>query len=81
AALPLDRETSLTVTGSEGYSCVVNITSGRADVSDATCPDRLCVHQKRISREGETIVCLPARIVIEIKGTEAGTGLYDGISR
>ncbi len=81
AVLPLDRDTSLTVNGYGGYTCLVNITSGRVNVTEATCPDKLCVRQKSISKNGETIVCLPARIVIEIEtSAERGLSDYDGIS-
>ena len=79
--LPLNQDTALTVTGYGGNTCLVNITSGRADVTEASCPDKLCVHQKSISRSGETIVCLPARIVIEVQaGTDRGILEYDAVS-
>ncbi len=80
-SLPLDRDESLTVKGHGGMSCLVDITSGRADVTEADCPDKLCVRQKSIGSYGETIVCLPARIVIEIKGGEASENLYDAVSQ
>ncbi|KAI4447103.1 hypothetical protein C823_001622 [Eubacterium plexicaudatum ASF492] len=45
----------------------------------ADCPDQLCVHQKAISGQGETIVCLPNKIVVEIaEGEDAD---LDAISR
>ena len=33
----------------------------------ADCPDKLCVHQHAISANGETIVCLPNKVVAEVK--------------
>ena len=44
------------------------ISNGKADMTEADCPDKLCVHQKAISREKETIVCLPNKIVAEVIG-------------
>ncbi len=32
----------------------------------ADCPDRLCVHSGRITSPGESIVCLPNRVMVEI---------------
>ena len=32
------------------------------------CPDQLCVHQQAISKESQTIVCLPNKVVAEVTG-------------
>lgn len=58
---------------------VLKISGHKAKMIKADCPDKLCVHQKAISRQGETIVCLPNKIVVEIEGTK-DAGL-DSISR
>ena len=41
------------------------IKNGMAYVETATCPDGICAGHKPISREGESIVCLPHRVVIK----------------
>lgn len=46
------------------------IQDGKADVTEADCPDELCVKQKAINKNGETIVCLPHRVVVEIESEE-----------
>ena len=46
------------------------IKNGKADMTEANCPDLLCVHQKAISHQGETIVCLPNKIVVSVAGGE-----------
>ena len=38
--------------------------------SFADCPDKLCVHQKAVSRDGESIICLPNKVVVSIEGGE-----------
>ncbi|MCR5675892.1 MAG: NusG domain II-containing protein [Lachnospiraceae bacterium] len=48
----------------------VVIENGTCRVSEADCPDRICVERGRISVSGETIVCLPHRLVIEVIGAE-----------
>ena len=45
---------------------ILQIRDHEADMVDADCPDRLCVDMKPISAEGETIVCLPHRVVAEV---------------
>ena len=34
-------------------------------MTEADCPDQLCVHQKAVDAAGGTIVCLPNKVVIE----------------
>ena len=42
------------------------ISNGKAYVSDADCPNHDCVRVRAISSEGETIICVPNRVVISI---------------
>ncbi|WP_461812051.1 NusG domain II-containing protein [Faecalimonas sp.] len=42
------------------------IKNGKADVIDAKCPDKICVKQKPISKSGESIVCLPNKVIITV---------------
>lgn len=43
------------------------IKDGKAYISEANCPDKICVAHREISKTGETIVCLPHKLVVEIK--------------
>ena len=49
-------------------SNTVVVESGKIRVSDADCPDKVCVDMGLKSRRGETITCLPHKLVIEIQG-------------
>lgn len=55
----------------DGYN-ILMISEGTASVLDADCPDRLCVRQKEISHKGESIICLPHKLVILIESMEEG---------
>ena len=61
-----------------GYTLTVSLTetfSGEMGlrVSESDCPTQDCVHTGEISRSGQSIVCLPARIIIQLEGgTESG---------
>ena len=44
------------------------IRDGEAWIEEADCPDGLCIRQGRISRTGESILCLPHELVITIAG-------------
>ncbi|HHV46911.1 MAG TPA: NusG domain II-containing protein [Tissierellia bacterium] len=62
-----------------GYN-LIEIGDGKVRVIEADCPDQLDVKQGYISKVGEIIVCLPNRLVVEIKGVGVETEI-DGISR
>lgn len=44
------------------------IKGGKAFVETATCPDGICAAHSPINRNGESIVCLPHRVVITVVG-------------
>lgn len=47
------------------------IKDGIADMISADCPDKLCVHQKAISGNGEMIVCLPNKVIVTVKDSDS----------
>lgn len=49
-----------------GYN-IVHIQNGKIWIHEATCPDKICLNQGKISRDGEIIVCLPNKMMIQIK--------------
>jgi hypothetical protein len=68
---PLSQEQTVSICDSEGkVTNTLVIRDGKADMTEADCPDKLCVHQKAISVEQENIVCLPNRVVVTVTGSE-----------
>ena len=55
--------------GNEGRNRLV-IENGEAYISEASCPDKICVSHKSISNVNESIVCLPNKVVVEIISDE-----------
>ena len=47
---------------------VVVIENGKVCVTEANCPDGICEEYRPISYIGQTIICLPHKVVIEIVG-------------
>lgn len=45
----------------------VIIKDGYVFVESATCKNQICVKHKKISKSGESIVCLPNKVTVEIK--------------
>ncbi|MGN0383044.1 MAG: NusG domain II-containing protein [Eubacterium sp.] len=58
------------VIGTDSEYNVLIINNGKAMVTDATCPDKICVHEKSISKNGESIICLPHKLVIRVISSE-----------
>lgn len=44
----------------------------------ANCPDKLCVHQGKIDKAGESIICLPNKIIVEITGKKSDVDAVSG---
>lgn len=61
-----------------GGTNILQIKEGKADMTEADCPDKLCVHQKAVSKNGESIICLPNKVVIEVKSSEQSA--YDAVT-
>ena len=57
-----------------GGSNVLEIKDGRARLIEATCPNHLCIGQGWVQYNGQSIVCLPNRLSVTIRG---GKGEYD----
>lgn len=61
------------------YKNKVCLGHGQVYVEEANCPDQYCVKHAPISKEGEVIVCLPARLLLSIGGGEEAE--WDAISK
>lgn len=76
AGYPLDVDASYTITGADGGMNLLVIEDGAARIEEASCPDGVCVHTGRIRRNGQSIVCLPNQVVVEIvSDTENSSGV------
>lgn len=47
----------------------VHVEPGRIAVTQANCPDGICVAQGAIDRGGVPIICMPHRLVVKIEGS------------
>lgn len=62
----LSEDRIVSVQTSDGGYNLVLINGGSARVTDADCPDKLCIRQRSISKNGESIICLPHKLVVQI---------------
>ncbi|MCD8146292.1 MAG: NusG domain II-containing protein [Clostridiales bacterium] len=70
ATLPLDEDATYAVQGEDGVTNLVVIEDGTVHMEEADCPDQLCVKQGKIRYAGDSLICLPNRVVVEISGED-----------
>ena len=71
---------SFTVTDGKGHENTVAVEPGRIRVSEANCPDHVCVQTGWISNGLRPIVCLPAKLRIQMTDTtQAETETVDAL--
>ncbi len=46
----------------------ISIRDGAVQMSRADCSDQICVRQGKVSAQGDTIICLPNRVVVRVSG-------------
>ncbi|MGD9568493.1 MAG: NusG domain II-containing protein [Sedimentibacter sp.] len=63
-------ETEFTVDIGSGRYNTVHIENGKVWIHEATCPDKICLNQGKISQDGEIIVCLPNKLMVQIKDNQ-----------
>ena len=64
---PLSKSGTFPLNGGTNILVVEN---GEAWVTEANCPDKICMAMGKISRNGEFIACLPNRLLIVVEGGE-----------
>ena len=62
----LTEEKKITIDGQ--YHLTVTRTRDGVSVTESDCPGQDCVHTGRITRAGQSIVCLPEQVVVTLEG-------------
>ena len=62
---------------SNGCTLRVTFTADSVQVTSSDCPTQDCVRTGAITRSGQSIVCLPARLIVQLTGGPAGDGGVD----
>lgn len=63
---PLNKDKTFKIKIDEDEYNVVEIKNKEVRMKEANCRDLLCTHMPSIKKVGETIVCLPHRLILEI---------------
>jgi hypothetical protein len=62
--LPLNKDAEYDIDSGGRHNRII-IKDRKCHMEEANCPDGLCLKQAEIKSGGQTIVCLPNRVVIE----------------
>ena len=65
--LPLNKDTRI-VLGEGAHTNTLVIENGSARVVEASCPDQICVNHGAVRYNGESIVCLPHKLIVTVEG-------------
>lgn len=63
--ISIDEETEFKIKDGSGYN-IVKVHDGGVEVTEANCPDKVCVNTGHISKPSQTIVCVPNKLSIKI---------------
>ncbi|MBE6623013.1 MAG: NusG domain II-containing protein [Ruminococcaceae bacterium] len=63
---PIEKDAQIEIKSKSGENLLV-IKDKTADVISASCPDGICVHHRPIQNGGESIICLPNKVVVEVR--------------
>lgn len=77
--LSLSADTTIDIPGAGGTN-TLRIKNGQASITEADCPDKLCVHQSSIRHNGESLVCLPHKVIVKVTADASDDDL-DGIAK
>lgn len=68
--LDLSRDQEVTIQGAHNGTNTLVIKNGEIWCADASCPDKICVHQGKQSMDGDSITCLPNLMFVWVIGKE-----------
>ena len=69
ARFPLNEDREFVIAYLKNSNVLV-IEDGYAYIREASCPDGLCIHQGKINKSGQMLVCLPNQVVVQIEGPD-----------
>ncbi len=73
-SLRLDKDQEIIILNGE---MLIEIKEGRIRVRESDCPRKICVNTGWIKTPGQVIVCVPNKVLVEIKS--AGSPFLDAV--
>jgi hypothetical protein len=76
--LSLDKAGEIKIKTTSGY-CLMQVEGRRVRIKAADCPKNLCMAQGWISAAGESIICLPHRVIVAIEPVSGDDSQTDAV--
>lgn len=76
----INDKQEIKIKSKEGYN-IVKIHDKGVEIIEASCPDKVCIHQGFITKSSESIVCLPNKVHIKITTEDNHESEEDVISK
>ena len=70
-SLKINENKTIEIKDNDEYNIIV-VENGKVYMKDANCNDKICVKTGKIYGAGQSIICLPHKIVVEISGEKKG---------
>lgn len=77
--LPLSEDTVREIKTDNGTNTLV-ISDGSAVMTQADCPDGICANHKPINKTGESIICLPHKVVVTVMNDKSNDNDIDAVA-
>ncbi|MCM1114031.1 MAG: NusG domain II-containing protein [Clostridium sp.] len=78
--LSLTEDTTRQIETDNGGVNVLVIKDGTAVMTQANCPDGICTNHNPIKRSGESIICLPHKVVITVENEKNNNNEVDAVA-
>lgn len=68
------QDQTIEVVQENGHTNYITIKDGKVSMAFSNCQNQVCVNSGAISQTKDSIVCLPNKVMIEIKGSDKNEG-------
>lgn len=79
--MPLDINAVYNVESGGEVTNTVEVKNGSVSVTYANCPDQICVNHRPVNLSGESIICLPNRVVVSVVEADGRESEIDGVAQ
>lgn len=62
---PLDKDGKYRIETDDDIN-IIEIKDGQVFMKEASCPDKLCIKQGKINKNGQSVICLPNKTVVKV---------------
>lgn len=80
ATYSMEQDGEYTIEGKNDGRNIVVIKDKKVYMKKANCPDKVCVNQGKISKVGQSIICLPHQVVVEIVEKKDSSSGVDAVA-